>query len=110
MSQSARNETQLVKAIERAIIKEYPNAWVLKVHGGGYQRVGVPDLLISVDGKLIGLEVKHQKASESEERARGRATAVQKKEIQDLRRSGARAEIVLSSEEALSIINDTVIQ
>lgn len=96
-----RNETQATKRITRAIKEKYPDAWILKVHGGGYQSAGVPDLLVCVDGKLIGLEVKHRKPGESEEHARGRASALQLAEIEKLQRAGAVAAVVLNEEEAL---------
>lgn len=34
------------------------NCWVLKTWGGGLQRSGIPDLLISCNGRFVGVEVK----------------------------------------------------
>lgn len=107
MAESAnppRNEKQLTNAIVRAVEERYPDAWILKVHGGGYQRTGVPDLLICVDGQLTALEVKHRKPGETEEHARGRASALQRAEIRRLRKAGAVADVVLSVEEALEAL------
>lgn len=100
------NETALVGAIVRRIRAEYPEAWWVKVHGSPTQRVGVPDLLVCVDGHLFAFEVKHQKPGESEEHARGRTTAVQLQQIKELREAGATAETVLSPEEAVALIEE----
>lgn len=97
-----RNETQLTARIVAAIEREYPSAWVLKVHGNGYQRVGIPDLLVCVAGRLVGLEVKHQKPGESVEHLLGRVRAVQAAEIDKLRRAGATAAVVWTVEQALA--------
>lgn len=32
--------------------------WYLKVWGGGFQKSGIPDILICIDGRFIGCEVK----------------------------------------------------
>lgn len=98
------NETGLVRTIVRDVAKAYPDAWVFKVHGSPVQMVGVPDLLIVVQGRLIGAEVKHQKPGESREHALGRASGPQLRQIGLLRKAGAVADVVLSSEETLALI------
>ncbi len=35
-------------------------AWVLKTWGGGYQRSGIPDLIVCYKGKFLGLELKSE--------------------------------------------------
>lgn len=102
-------EKQLVESIRLAIDREYPDAWVFKVHGGPYQRVGVPDLLVCVQGLLVGLEVKHQKPGESETHARGRVTASQQDQIDKIVRAGGYAREVLTVEEAMEALR-TVLQ
>lgn len=49
-------ESTLQKKIKKALQKE-GGFWV-KVHGGPYQRVGLPDLIGCYKGKFIGIEVK----------------------------------------------------
>lgn len=98
------NETGLVREIAKAVKRAHPTAWIFKVHGSPTQTIGTPDLLISVEGLLIAAEVKHQKPGESEEHARGRATAVQLRQIEVLRGAGAVAGVVLSAEETLALI------
>jgi len=98
------NESVLVNRIKRAIIDRYPLAWVFKVVGSPQQESGVPDLLVAVDGRLVGLEVKCRRAGESEQAARNRATRLQLTQIVQLRDAGCTAEVVLSHTEALSVI------
>lgn len=103
-----RNETQLVARIVAAIKEQYPSAWILKVHGDRYQRSGVPDLLICIDGKLIAVEVKHVKRGETEQRARARTTKLQLIEIGKIGKAGGTAGVALSIEETLAIIRSCV--
>lgn len=101
-------ETKLVARIMGAIRARYPAAFVEKIHGGPYQRAGLPDLFVVVDGQAVGLEVKAQEPGESESAARGRATLRQKAALLDLREAGAGAGVVLSPEEALDVIADAL--
>lgn len=99
-----KNETALVEAIRKAILRERPDAWCFKVHGSMMQMAGVPDLLVVVEGQLYGFEVKHRKPTESEEHARGRATEQQLYQIEQIRKAGGVAEVILSAEEALEAL------
>lgn len=40
-------------------------AWVLKTWGGGYQRSGIPDLLVCYRGYFMGIELKAEKGKVS---------------------------------------------
>lgn len=62
----------------KKLLKER-GAWVLKTWGGGYQRSGVPDLLVCYKGKFMGLELKGE---------RGRVSSLQQVELRDIRQSG----------------------
>ena len=97
-------ESGLVAAISKAIHAHYPQAWVFKTVGNPYQMVGVPDLLLCVDGLLIGLEVKFQRPGESREAALSRVTPGQRGQIHAIRRAGGYADAVLSVDEALATI------
>lgn len=97
-------ESRLVTKIIQAVKAEWPDAWVFKVHGSPYQMAGVPDLLVVVDGRLYAFEVKCRKAGESAHHARGRASLVQRAQIDQLRRAGAVADVILTPEEALQLI------
>lgn len=98
-------ETKLVTKIKKAIEAAYPEGWVMKVTGGPYQMAGVPDLLVCIEGRLIGIEVKKQRGGESELHARSRVTPLQVAQLEKLRRAGATAGVVLSVEEALDLID-----
>ena len=54
-------------------------AWVLKTWSGGYQRAGVPDLLVCYKGRFLGIELKAE---------RGRVSSLQQVELRDIRQSG----------------------
>lgn len=97
-------EKVLVNAIQRAIESKHPGAWVFKVVGNPYQRVGVPDLLVCVRGLLIGLEVKLQRPGESLEHALDRATPGQLHELERIAEAGGAGAVVTSAESALSVI------
>jgi hypothetical protein len=99
-----RNEAAVVAAIWKAVLRRYPDAWLLKVHGGPYQRAGVPDLVMCIDGVFIALEVKHQKPGETDEAARDRTTPIQRHEIRRINRAGGWACTVLTPDEALRAI------
>lgn len=98
------NETQVVAAIKRRILKVWPGSWVLKVAGGPYQEPGVPDLLVCVQGQFIGLEVKHQKPGESRQHALGRASVQQHEQIRRIWKAGGTAGVVLDPDEAEQVV------
>ena len=95
-------EKTLQGAIVRAVKRTYPDAWVFHPVGGPIQTIGIPDLLVVVEGHLYAFEIKHQKPGESAEHAYGRTTPQQRLQIDLLRRAGATATTVLSVEEVLA--------
>ena len=98
------NEAQVVGLIGKEILRRFPTAWVFKVVGSPYQMVGVPDLLVVIDGLLFGLEVKHQKPHETKVAARRRTTAGQRYQISRINRAGGVATTVLTPYEAVRVI------
>lgn len=98
-------ETRLVGAIRRAILEAHADAWVVKVAGGPYQEAGIPDLIVCVGGRLVGLEVKAPRPGESPAAARRRASAIQLAQLERIRRAGGSAAVVLSVDEALEVVN-----
>lgn len=99
-----RDEKALCNAIKKAIEREWSGSWVTKIHGSAYQTSGIPDLLCSVKGRFIGLEVKHQKPGESREHAIGRTTDTQHGQIMKINASGGFACTVLTVSEALEAV------
>lgn len=100
----AQPETALVGKIRAAVKRRFPDAMIVKVHGGPYQTVGLPDLLVIVEGRAYGFEVKKQRLGESTEHAYGRATLPQLKRLADLRQAGGVAAVVLSVDEVLGYL------
>lgn len=101
-------EAQLVRNIVKAIRQNYPHAWIHKVVGNPYQQTGVPDVLVLVNGRLVGLEAKYQRAGESAQHARDRATPGQLKQIEAIKRAGGHGAVVLSVDDALATIRHTM--
>lgn len=101
MGLMAQPETALVGRIRTAVKRKFPDAVVQKLHGGPYQTAGLPDLLIVIEGRVYGFEVKKQRLGESDEHARGRATLLQRARLEDLRNAGGVAAVVLSVDEVL---------
>lgn len=102
------NETALVKQIRKDVLKVYPGAEMWKIHGNPMQTKGFPDLLIIVEGRAIGAEIKHQKPGESEAHAYGRTSPDQTRQIKRFRRSGAVAGTALTSQEVLAMIAEAL--
>ena len=72
-------------------------AWVFKVHGSPYQTVGVPDLLVSYQGRFYAMEVKQPGKPLS---------LIQAKTIEDIRATGAVAGRVESVEDAVALLGE----
>ncbi len=102
--QEPRNEAQLQARIWKRIIEMRPNAWIFHPIGGPYQTPGIPDLLICIDGLLVGMEIKFPGLTESIEHARKRATLQQRSQIKRINLSGGMAGVVTSEAEALDLI------
>lgn len=104
------NEKNVQKRIEKAIAERYPNAWIFHPVGSPYQMTGVPDILAVVEGRLFGLEVKHQKPGESLEHAKGRASPAQLLQLKRIKLAGGYGDVVTSVEESLDLIRKTLQQ
>lgn len=98
-------ETLLVDRIRKAIKREHPTAWVMKVHGSPYQPAGIPDLLVVLDGHLTGIEVKAPRSAEATSATMARVTPRQWATIEALRRAGATAGVAFSVEAALRLLD-----
>lgn len=103
-----RNEAQLVKRITDAVKAQYPDVWQLKTHGNPYQRAGVPDLLLSVRGRLLAVEVKHQKPGESRGRMLRRLSPRQRIELEALSASGAATLVAWDVDQVLDEIRKII--
>ena len=63
-------------------------AWLLKTWGGGFQRSGIPDLLICYKGRFIGIELKAEK---------GKVSELQDRELRLIRNAGGMGFVVRPS-------------
>jgi hypothetical protein len=89
-------ESKVTKAI-MAYLKGR-GIWCFKVAGGPMQQRGVPDIICSVNGAFVALEVKRPEL--------GRLTDLQALTIERIRDSNGFAEVVTSVEEAAAVIEE----
>lgn len=52
------SESQIQTKIISTLQKNFPGIVVLKIHGGVYQKAGIPDLYVAYQGVSLWLEVK----------------------------------------------------
>ena len=93
---TTKPESRLQRKIHQTLEKEIGGFW-FKVHGGPFQRSGLPDLIGSVDGLFFGLEVKCPDGDEP--------TPLQKKTLKQIKEKGKGIAVVVTSpQEALDIV------
>ncbi len=76
-----------VKAAVRKILDEF-GVYYFSPAANGYGRVGIPDIICCVNGRFLAIECKAGK---------GTATALQKRELDDIRLAGGVAIVVNES-------------
>ena len=76
MAEEKRFENQVRRYLDSI------GAWHLKTISNGYQRAGIPDLLICYKGRFIAVELKARK---------GKATPLQEYELKRIRSAGGLA-------------------
>ncbi len=95
------SEAQIQAGIVRWL-KQQPEIWIFKVHGGGWGRRGVPDILVCHQGRMVGMEVKgSQKAKPSES---------QELEIYRINLAGGVAGVVRSVDDARQLLEKASMQ
>ena len=99
-----KNEAALQRAVVKAIGERWPESWVFHPVGGPFQETGVPDLLVCVEGLMVGIELKNPYPNESEQSARERTTPRQRAQITKINRAGGMAGTAITVQEALDII------
>jgi hypothetical protein len=92
-------ESVIVDKMIKALEKKYPKAVIWKIHGGGYQRAGMPDIYIQIQGKAVWVEAK---------RPEGDTTALQHRALQMLSTAGAYVGVATSTQEILTLIEDVL--
>ena len=89
--------TKTIKAIKETF--KHDNVFVRKVHGGGYQRSGLPDLYVHVRGIAVWIEMKRPGAD---------TTALQKEVLEELKAAGAYCGTASSPAQAVGLIRDAL--
>ena len=97
----AKAETRIVRKILESLSEAFQGSYFRKIHGNPYQHAGIPDIIGCVDGFFIGLEVKTDE---------GKASQLQILEGKSILTSGGVFGVVRSPEEAVSLINNWLIQ
>lgn len=87
-------EREIVAKIQK-YLKETPNVFFFKEHGGQYGTAGIPDLICCYKGKFIAFEVKTDT---------GKATVLQRLTIRQIQNAGGYACIVRSVDDVKKII------
>lgn len=99
-----KDEAALQRAVVKAIRQRWPKAWMFHPVGGPFQETGIPDLLVCVEGLLVGIELKNPYPHESEQSARERTTSRQRAQIAKINGAGGMAGTAITVQEALDII------
>jgi hypothetical protein len=96
-------ETRLQQKIQKALKQRYgKELWIAKIHGGPFQRAGIPDLLICYRGRFISLEVKLP------DKASSQPSEVQIETMNDIEAAGGYTAVVRSIEDAFKHVHRAV--
>lgn len=95
-------ESNLVKKVETYLKTTFrEEAWFLKTSGNAAQKSGIPDILVCVRGKFIGLELKREDGS-------GKPSEQQEIECRKISRAGGYSLISNNLNEIKDFINRIV--
>lgn len=97
---STKPESRLQTKIQKALKQAFPGSYWRKIHGGQYQKKGIPDLLGCVQGRFFGLEVKCPDGDPP--------TDLQKANIRQIKKAGGGSCVVTSPEEAIDAVRRTL--
>lgn len=89
------SETRLVKTILKVLREQ--GGWWIKTHGGPFQQSGLPDIIGSLHGRFVGLEVKKPGEEASE---------IQKHVMKEIKEKGEGVvKVVTSVEDVLHLLS-----
>lgn len=92
-----KSEAQVTAEVKK-YLESLPNCWFFKVHGSAVQLAGVPDIVGLIRGEFFAIELKEEDPS-------GRkATPLQAKRIEDIKRAGGIAFVARSLGEVKEFI------
>lgn len=88
-------ETRLVHQIREGLLQAFPGCYLRKIHGNAYQHAGIPDIIGSIYGRFVGLEVKTDE---------GHVSRIQELEGLEIKKSEGIYGVVTSPEEAIKLV------
>ena len=98
---SAGPEAKVLAKIMRWLKTSASSGWWVKIHGGPYQRSGIPDIIGCYCGRLVGIETKSPAAY----RKPGHdLSALQKATLEDIKHSGGATLVTYDVEEVKAFI------
>lgn len=91
----------LEKQVENQIKKwlEQNKHWYFKVHGGPFQKVGVPDIVACIKGKFVAIEVKRPNG--------GVVSKLQQVQMEQIKACGGVVGVARSLDEFIQILKDS---
>lgn len=89
-----------MKKILLFLNNNYPGFY-FKSHGGPYQRIGLPDIMGSYQGRFVGIEVKRPDK-------RNNTTASQKRVLFEIKNSGGISGVATSIDEVRRIMDEAI--
>lgn len=98
------SEKSLQSRVWKAVIKRWPNAYIIHPVGSPYQEPGINDLLLCVEGLFVSMELKFIHPGESWMHAVERTTVQQRSHIKRVMAAGGMAGTVTSVDEAIDLI------
>jgi hypothetical protein len=90
-----KSEKEIETEVRQFFEKETP-FYIIKIHGSAFQKPGIPDLLLCVNGWFIGIEIKNNT---------GVASDVQKIHIRNIKKAGGIAFVAKGDNALFDIIN-----
>ena len=90
MSKDIPHERKIVESIRREL--KTLEIWHVKIHGGAFQSLGLPDIICIVGGRFVGMEVKRPVV--------GKLTEIQRAVLGKINAAGGYGCVVRSVEEA----------
>jgi len=94
--QTTRQTEHRFRATVTAFLGKLSSIWSVKIHGGAFQRAGVPDYLLCVNKFLIGLELK---------RGNRGLTKTQVREAKKIRNAGGVVYVASTMKDIRSILH-----
>lgn len=98
-SKKPRKENDILRSALNAAREKYTDIFLLKIHGSGYQRAGIPDVYVALKGISIWVEFK---------RPGGDTTALQHRTLNQLASLDVYCGTAESTETFLQLIEDAL--